>query len=149
MRKSLELYGLWPPSLFYTDNVMADKGFLEETYPSLRKDVVPIKKYSNLEPLTVPPDVQVFLKNTRPSINDDLSTILDDLPSTNLENAPPLVVGFDSEWNIEVLPNGNVHHRGKTAVVQIAYQRRIYILQVYINDWLLLVYDTYYYLEDW
>jgi len=147
MRKSLELYGLQAPSLFYTDNVIADKGFLEGIYPSLREDVVPIEKYSNLEPLVVPPDIQVFLKNTRPSINDALSTILDDLPSANLENAAPLVVGFDSEWNVEVSPNGNVYHRGKTAVVQIAYQTRIYILQVYINDRLLLGYGTHFFGE--
>jgi len=85
LRKSLELYGLQAPSLFYTDNVIADKGFLEGIYPSLREDVVPIEKYSNLEPLVVPPNIQVFLKNTRPSINDALSTILDDLPSANSE----------------------------------------------------------------
>lgn len=135
MGKSLELYGLQPPSVFYTDNVTADKGFLEGIFPSLRQDVVPIEKYSNLEPLTIPPNVEVFLKNTRPSINDALSTILDDLPSAGEENAAPLVVGFDSEWNVEVSPNGNVRHRGKTAVVQIAYQTRVYVLQVHVNDY--------------
>jgi len=130
MRNSLELYGLWPPSLFYTDNVVADKGFLEGIYPSLREDVVPVEKYRNLEPLVVPPDVQVFLKNTKSSINDALSTILDDLPHASSDNTVPLVIGFDSEWNVEVSPNGKVLHCGKTAIVQIAYQTRIYVLQV-------------------
>jgi hypothetical protein len=140
MRKSLELYGLRPPSLFYTDNVAADKGFLEDIYPSLRENVVPIEKYSNLEPLIVPPDVQVFLKNTKTSINDAISTILDDLPHASSDNAASLVIGFDSEWNVEVSPNGKVLHRGKTAVVQIAYQTRIYVLQVYINVYYFLLF---------
>jgi len=49
MRESLQLYGHRQPELFYTDN-MADKGFLESSFPSLLENVVPVQKYANLGP---------------------------------------------------------------------------------------------------
>ncbi|KIK49704.1 hypothetical protein GYMLUDRAFT_183788, partial [Collybiopsis luxurians FD-317 M1] len=50
MQESLKIYGHASPLIFYTDN-MADKEFLENAFPSLREDLVPIEKYSNLDPL--------------------------------------------------------------------------------------------------
>lgn len=120
MQNSLHLYGLKQPSLMYTDNILADRDFLESMFPSLREGVIPIEKYCHLEPLTLAPDIQVFLKNTVQSINDAMSTILNDLSESSDSH---ITLGFDSEWNVEVSGNGTVFHCGKTAIVQIAYEK--------------------------
>jgi hypothetical protein len=79
----------------------------------------------------VPDNVPIFIKKSESAINDAMRTIIDDLHPDD-SNAK-IVVGFDSEWNVEVSGNGNVVQRGKTAIIQIAYKERIYILQVSLN----------------
>ena len=59
-------------------------------------------------------------------MNDAVRTILEDVP----ENEGCVVVGFDSEWNVELASNGRVQQQGKMAIIQIAYESRVYILQV-------------------
>ncbi|KIM48835.1 hypothetical protein M413DRAFT_59520 [Hebeloma cylindrosporum] len=125
MRESLSLYGHSQPSLFYTDN-MLDKKFLEDCFPSLRENVIPVEKYGHLEELKVPPEISIFIKNTRDTINDAMRTILDDVP----QDDGVIVIGLGSEWNVKVNSQGKVLRKGRTAVVQIAYENRIYILQV-------------------
>ena len=126
MRESLELYGHQQPELFYTDN-MADKSFLESSFNSLRENVVPVEKYGNLEPFILPADIQIFVRTGDPAINAALSTIIDQVPTD--DDGSELVVGFDSEWNITISDTGQ-HERGEIAIVQIAYEKRVYILQV-------------------
>ena len=127
MVESVTLYGHLPPLAFYTDN-MSDKPFLERCVPSLRNDVMPIDKYGNLETFEIPqsPEVEILLKNTALSINDTVRLILDDVP----QDDGHLVIGFDSEWNVDVSSRGTIQGRGITAVIQIAYQNRIYVFQV-------------------
>lgn len=126
MRESLDLYGHQQPELFYTDN-MADKSFLESSFDSLRKDVVPVEKYGDLEPFILPADVQIFVRTGDAAINAALSTIIDQVPTD--DNGSDLVVGFDCEWNVAISDTGQ-HERGEIAIVQIAYEKRVYILQV-------------------
>ncbi|EKM74049.1 hypothetical protein AGABI1DRAFT_133695 [Agaricus bisporus var. burnettii JB137-S8] len=123
MRNSLEQYGHKQPMLFYTDN-MADKQFLENSFPSLQLGVTPIEKYANLEPLNITSSIVVF--DSTESINNAVSTILDDVPVDHGE----IVVGFDSEWDVELSPQGFVRSVGNTAVIQIAYKKRVLILQI-------------------
>jgi hypothetical protein len=100
MRKSLQLYGHEQPILFYTDN-MANRQFLENSFPSLCTNVVPIEKYAHSDPLSIPSNqVQVIIRDSVQSINNAISTILDDVPVNDGE----VVVGFDSEWNVELSP---------------------------------------------
>ena len=128
IQKSLQNYGHSQPKVFYTDN-MADKQFLEASFPSLREGVVPVDKYGNLETFTIPNHIPIFVKSTVTCINDAMSTILNDLSDSDHEHK--LVVGFDSEWNVEMSGDGRVIRRGDhTAVIQIAYENRIYVLQV-------------------
>lgn len=131
VRESLNLYGHSQPRLIYTDN-MADKHFLEKCFPSLLEGLVPVEKYSSLPLLEIPDDVDVLVRKTTLSINDAIRTILDSLPTTG---AGQIVVGFDSEWNVDVSAQGHVRGRGDTAVIQIAFERRVYVLQV--GDWTL------------
>jgi hypothetical protein len=125
MSKSLNLSGHSQPLIFYTNN-MANKQFLEECFPSLHQDVVPVEKYGHLEEFVIPLNIPIFIKNTINSINDAARTILEDVP----QDEGSIIVGFDSEWNVEVAAGGRVMCRGQTAIIQIAYANRIYIFQV-------------------
>ncbi len=134
MRQSLETYGHSQPVLFYTDN-MADKQFLEAAFPSLRTDVVPVEKYAHLEPLSLPDDVSVFVCDTVPAIDQAIATIFDDSmlddDTVFSTDSPDIVVGLDTEWNVDLLTRSQ-HSGGcsRTAIVQIAYKNRVYIMRV-------------------
>ncbi len=122
MRQSLDLYGHRQPTLFYTDN-MADKQFLEACFPSLREDVVPVDKYSHLDRLLLPEDVYVFVRETPQSIDQAILTIMDRQSNETGE----IVVGFDVEWDVDLLRGPG---RSQVAVIQIAFQKQIYIMRV-------------------
>ena len=107
---------------------MSDKGFLEKSFPSLRTGVIPVEKYGDLKEYCLPSDAEIIIKNEPSSINAAMETILDDVPSDDPD--AQIVVGFDSEWNIEVSVGGRVQECGHTSVIQIAYKNRVYILQV-------------------
>jgi len=85
MRCSLELYSHAQPAVFYTDN-MADKSFLEASFPSLRANVVPVEKYGELEPFVLPSDVEVHVRRGENDINAALATIIDCVPIEADEN---------------------------------------------------------------
>ncbi|KAF9529747.1 hypothetical protein CPB83DRAFT_882672 [Crepidotus variabilis] len=126
LRESLDLYGLSPPKLFFTDN-MADKAFLESSFPSLRQDIIPVEKYNDLEPFVLPSEIQILVRNETSSINAALSTIVDRIPVD--EDDPELVIGYDSEWNV-IISDDRTFERGEIAVVQIAFEKRVYLLQI-------------------
>jgi hypothetical protein len=128
MRESLVRYGHLQPKIFFTD-MPVDRQFLENVFASLCEEVVPVEKYAHLEPFDILSAVEILPKDTIASINDALSTILDDVP----QDDGYIVVGFDSEWNVELSPQGYVRNGGKTAVIQITYQNRVYVLQVSQN----------------
>ena len=125
MRESLTMYGHKQPTLFYTDN-MSDKSLLESAFPSLRQNITAVEKYSHLKQFTLPDEVQVDIRNKDAAINAALSTIINDLPTDASE--PDLVIGFDTEWNVGT-SDGGAFTRGNIAIVQIAYENRVYILQ--------------------
>ncbi len=126
MAESLDLYGHNQPQLFYTDN-MADKSFLESSFPSLRNGVIPIEKYGDLEPFVLPSDVHILIRRDKPAINAALSTLIEHIPAE--ESDPELVIGYDCEWNCTLSDNGR-QERGEIAIIQIAFEKRVYILQV-------------------
>jgi len=127
VRKSLELYGLSQPSLAYADNI-SDKGFLEKSFPSLCIGVVPVEKYGDLDEYCLPSNIEIIVKNEPSSINAAMETILDDVPADDPD--AQIIIGFDSEWNVEVSMGGRVHERGHPSIIQIAYKNQVYILQI-------------------
>ncbi|KAF5326444.1 hypothetical protein D9611_000570 [Ephemerocybe angulata] len=126
LSRSLDLYGLKQPLIFYTDN-MSDRQFLMKIFPSLSADTAPVEKYEHLPLFTVPQDVRISIRNTAASINSAVQAIMDDLPE---DGEGHLVVGFDTEWNVQTGPNDRIVGRSPTAIVQIAYKKQIYIFQV-------------------
>ena len=49
------------------------------------------------------------------------------------------MVGFDSEWNVDVSAQGRVTRQGRTAIIQIAYENHVYILQVNFQSMLVIL----------
>jgi len=96
------------------------------TFPSLCANVVPVEKYGELEPFVLPSDVQVHVQRGENEIDTALATIIDCVPVEADEN---LVIGFDAEWNVRLEDNGRFE-RGAIAIVQIAFEKRVEILQV-------------------
>lgn len=127
MQESLDLYGHDQPEVFYTDNI-ADKEFLENCFPSLRLDVVPVEKYSHLDPLCMPSHISISVLDGVTMIDDAMSSILQLLSEEDDDSF--LVIGLDSEWNVEVSQHGYVMGRGQTTVLQLAVNNHIYVLQV-------------------
>lgn len=127
MAKSLDLYGLAQPKVFYTDNVQADRQFLMKIFPSLSVDVIPSEKYRHLPSFEIPPNVVVEVCSTRGSIDAAARSILQAVPRDGEEN---IVVGFDCEWNTEYGARERVVSRGPVAVIQIAYKTHVFVLQV-------------------
>jgi hypothetical protein len=140
MRESLDKYGHIQPTLFYTDNI-ADKAFLESSFPSLRQNVIPVEKYSHLEPITIPSDIHVLVRNSVSSIDDAVRTIVEHILP---EDDNSICVGFDTEWNVNVSERGFVMGRGQTAVIQMAHEKVVYIFQVCLCCSLALHYLLYF-----
>lgn len=128
MYDSLKLYGHKQSAIFYTDN-MADKEFLEKCFSSLQENVVPIEQYSHLEPLSIPNNYQILIRKSVTTIDDAMHTILDSLPYEESDTSS-IVIGLDAEWNVEISEQEYVTGRGQTAVLQIAHETSIFILQV-------------------
>ncbi|KAJ3819593.1 hypothetical protein F5880DRAFT_1616319 [Lentinula raphanica] len=128
MSEHLKLYGHSQPAICYTDN-MADQPFMESVFPSLREGVNPVENHSNLEPLVIPPDVQIITSlQAVAQIDDAMRSIVQLLPDH--EDDKGLVIGFDAEYNVEVSSRGYVTGRGQTAIVQIACGKQIFVLQI-------------------
>ncbi|KAJ7462855.1 hypothetical protein FB451DRAFT_989406, partial [Mycena latifolia] len=127
MRESLHRYGHDQPEIFYTDN-MADKDFLERCFPSLREDVIAVEKHSHLEALEIPTTISVIIMDEVDKIDEAMRSILHDIPEDDEDSK--LILFLDSEWNVETSPRGYVTGRGTTAILQLAYKDKIYIMQI-------------------
>jgi len=126
MKASLEMFGHKQPQIFYTDNPVADKQFLERIFPSLTENVVPVEKYPRLKSLKLPDDVDVSPQSSASGIEEALAKITDDL---NVDDETSyVVVGFDAEWNVDFQKGCS---QKPTAIIQIAYQKWVHVLQVY------------------
>ncbi|KNZ75180.1 hypothetical protein J132_04665 [Termitomyces sp. J132] len=130
MSRDLTLYGHSQPELFYTDN-MQDKGMLEHIFTSLLDKVTPIEKYSHLPNFSLPHSCTPQILNSASEINNAIRGILNDLPTpSESQLGGKIVVGFDSEWNMDTSPSGHIVGHGPPAVVQIAYKNQVFILQI-------------------
>ena len=136
MKDSLTLYGHKQPRIFYTDNPLADKQFLEKMFPSLLKDVVPVEKYTGLKAVILPDDMIISVQSTALGIDSALARVIDDIDTVNENNH--IVIGFDAEWNVDLIHGGAPQ---PTAIIQIAYKKYINILQVLFYLFELFVFD--------
>jgi hypothetical protein len=99
LRESLMIYGHKEPKFFFTDNVSAEKGFLQDALPSLNlnvKHVLPVGT-SQFPLLQVPENVKIRVINDFNEANHTLSFLLSDiLPH---KTSQWIAIGFDAEWD--------------------------------------------------
>ncbi|SJL01342.1 uncharacterized protein ARMOST_04662 [Armillaria ostoyae] len=86
---------------------MADKEFLKNCFPSLHLNVVPVEKYSHLDPLCMLSHVSISVLDGVNMIDDAMSSILQLLSEENDDSF--LVIGLDSEWNVELAVNNHIY----------------------------------------
>jgi hypothetical protein len=128
MNHSIGIYGGDKPEVWYTDN-MTDKGFLEQSFPSLKDQVYPVSPYVALPRFELPPDnhFRIILKSTGPQIDDALNTIIQRLDPD--DNNQTVEVGWSTKWNVDQ-NRGAAEPRGSTAIVAISVEDHCYILEV-------------------
>jgi hypothetical protein len=123
MSESIAKYGLEPPKIIFTDN-MADKPMLEAHFPSLKTGVQPVR-HDNLVPLELPEDIEILICSTPFQVRTAAFSLIDALKDSD----STLVVGLDTEWNVDLDARRNgVPDRRQTAVMQLAHGSTIYII---------------------
>jgi hypothetical protein len=119
---SLTRYGHGQPQTMFTDN-LDNTPLLTRRFPSLIEGVVPVNKYARLPKFTIPDDVTVITISTTDQINRAVASILGDLKD---DPNHKLAVSLDCEWNVDI----GSHTAASTALLQVAYAQRIYVMQV-------------------
>jgi len=105
---------------------MSDKAFLEKCFPSLTVDVVPVDKYAKFPLLQLPPEIRVHIKSTATQMTSALACIQEKLAAMSQDEK--IIIGFDMEWNVDLTPGQ--YRKETTAVVAIAFENDIFVLQV-------------------
>ena len=110
---------------WYSDT-MVDKPLLERHFPSLLAEVHSLTKHGDLPLLVIPPEVTIKVSKRASEIQGIIFTLLD-----GLDNGQRLVVGLDSEWNVDMdARRHNIPDQRQTAILQIAHGNNILIFQV-------------------
>lgn len=129
MKEAYDLYGHEMPVAFFTDNVQSDKRFLEGIFDSLKVIEKPPQQATGSSEsrsfLTLPSDIEMRY------VNRDIGRIVETMKSLSdkLEverNAgKPLVIGLDTEWNVDDDPQHD-----QVDLIQIAHGNTIDILHI-------------------
>lgn len=119
--QSLTMFGHCLTEVVFTDNVKADKHELQKIFPQLLKDVVPVPEYSVMEPLDLPDDWSVIQLTSTHQVNMRMNIIMN-----HHTEAKPIIAAFDVQFPVD----GATGIRGLVAVIQIAYEKTVYLIQV-------------------
>jgi hypothetical protein len=124
---SLKKFGLPEPELGYTDNVAQDIGTFVACIQSLGKNVdsVQLDEFSDLPQLVLPQDVSIHTFGSMTGIQSACLNILDMIKS----DQTIFHIGFDMEWEFSTGLAGSGSQ--KTALIQIALPKTVYLFQVY------------------
>lgn len=125
---SLKGHGLAEPAIGFTDNVASDYNTVLECIPSLARDVIPIQleEYKDLPVLSLPDDISLQVCSESVQIQSACSSILELLPESEEKK---LTIGFDMEW--EFSADQSAMFIRKTALIQLALPKVVYLLQVF------------------
>jgi len=131
VRDSLTKYGNGGPRVAYTDDVASDKPLLERTFPSLTQNISATPSsslYAQLESYSPPIGTSIVTIDSA-----DVLTPVCNFIINAVKEEKQIYIGFDAEWNVEVEQRGGYQHReasSTVAVVQVAYEKKIYVIQV-------------------
>lgn len=135
MLQSLEDHGHRLPSLLYINNIKAELSFFERAVPSLQRGVhhVPSPSISGLPAAATLDGYQTHFVPSD-EVNEACSKIVnwlnrlrDDAGDQNLN----IVCGFDIEWPP---PEGRGQSPGKVALIQFAFEKTTYVVQVSLRS---------------
>jgi hypothetical protein len=119
--KSLARFGHPLTEVVFMDNVHADEHDLEKIFPWLRKDIVPVPMHSVLELLTFPPGWSMIFLSSTDQVNMHMNIIMN-----HYTKDQPVVVCFDLKFPVDAATGVC----GLVAMIQIAYQKMVYLIQV-------------------
>jgi hypothetical protein len=122
--KSLAMFGHCPTQVVFTDNVLADKRELERIFPELLKDVVPVPEYSTMEPLHLPDDWTIVPLTCTHQVNMRMNIIMNHHSETK-----PVITAFDLQFPVD----DTTGIRGPVALIQMAYEKTVYLIQVVLS----------------
>ena len=127
MVASLKSHGLAEPILGFTDDPACDIRTFLECIPSLNKDVQPLstEDFSDLQRLTLPEDVSIISCHTEAEISSACLGIIEGI----ISDEERIYIGFDMEWEFSTGLSGTGPQ--KTALIQLALPKSVYLLHVY------------------
>jgi hypothetical protein len=125
MLPSLANFGHSPPKIVFMDNIRADKDKLLSIFPSLSAGVIPVQPASTQEPLVLPEDWSSIPLTTTFQVNHRFNIIMNQHTPTT-----PVVVAFSVQWPIDATTGKT----GRVALIQVAYQKVVYLIQVSPNS---------------
>lgn len=121
IRDSINACQIWtsPIQAVFTDSIRGDKKALEQVFPSLLCDVVPMPS-SSLENLEIPSEWNVHSLSTTFQINTSINVIMNDLCSPMDDGRQEIHIPFDRDTGIH----------GRVALISIVYEKIIYLIRV-------------------
>lgn len=120
MSAAMEMHGLPPMEVCYTDNVQADRKRLEQEIPSLQRDVIPIPPLEHHPVLQLPANWKHYVIRSSFQLNGAVNGLLDKIGKSSA------LVGFSLRWPAN-LTTGQC---GRVSLIQLAYDHVVYIIQV-------------------
>jgi len=118
---SLETYGHQPIEAIFTDNPRADRPQLENTIPSLLADVVPVPNPSDLNQITIPPEISVIELSSEFQVRVHFDSILESLPDNQ-----DSYTAVDMEWAVD----RSSGLQGKVALISVTFGQDVLLIPV-------------------
>lgn len=111
MCAGMEMHGLPPIEVCYTDNVQADQTRLEQEIPSLQRGIVQIPPLDHYPFLQLPRGWKHHVIKSSFQLNGAVNGLLDKIGNH------PAVVRFGLHWPVNLTTGRN----GQVALIQLAY----------------------------
>ncbi|KZT31665.1 hypothetical protein SISSUDRAFT_1067573 [Sistotremastrum suecicum HHB10207 ss-3] len=96
LANTVDRFGFSDPQICYSDDPKKDERLVYSAFPSMASDLVLVPSLSGLDPFQSPEDIEVIHLRNSGLIEACMASMI----STASDNATPLCVSLDAEWNI-------------------------------------------------
>ncbi|KAF9235590.1 hypothetical protein BU15DRAFT_77816 [Melanogaster broomeanus] len=117
---SLHAYGHSEPQVVYTDNIRADRDKLLSIFPSLSTGVTPVQQSPPYEELALPPDWSTVQLTMPQQVNSQFNIIMN-----HHTDESPVIAAFGLQFPVDT----STRISGWAALLEIAYQKTVYLIQ--------------------